>query len=140
GRQRLAGVLALAASQPPSPPLARALQAAAMVEALLTPTSAAVDAARRSLELFEQFGDRQAAATSRLWLGFAEYQLGQPAAARLAAEAEAAFAEADDTWGEAAAGLLRFVADADQLGPDRAENAGRHMLERFRALNDHWGI
>jgi tetratricopeptide (TPR) repeat protein len=139
GRQRLAGVLALAADQPPSPQLALALQAAAMVEALLTPTGAAVDAARRSLELFERFGDRQAAATSRLILGLAEYQLGGAGAARLAEEAEAAFAEADDAWGAAAAGLIRFVADADHLGPDQAETAGRRVLERFRALDDHWG-
>jgi tetratricopeptide (TPR) repeat protein len=111
-----------------------------MVEALLTPTGAAVDTARRSLELFERFGDRQAAATSRLMLGLAEYQLGRAGAARLAEEAEAAFAEAGDTWGEGAGGLVRFVADADRLGPDRAEPAGRRVLERFRALDDHWGI
>jgi predicted ATPase/DNA-binding SARP family transcriptional activator len=140
GRQRLADVLALADDQPPSPQLALALQAAAMVEALLTPTGAAVDTARRSLELFERFGDRQAAATSRLMLGLAEYQLGQAGAARLAEEAEAAFAEAGDPWGEAAAGLIQFVADADHLGPNRAETAGRRVLERFRALDDHWGI
>ena len=140
GRQRLAGVLALAADQPPSPRLALALQAAAMVEALLTPTGAAVDAGRRSLELFERFGDRQAAATSRLILGLAELQSGQAGAARLAEEAGAAFAEAGDAWGEAAAGLVRFVADADHLGPDRAETAGRRVLQRFRALGDHWGI
>jgi predicted ATPase/DNA-binding SARP family transcriptional activator len=140
GRQRMAGVLALAADQPPSPQLALALQAAAMVEALLTPTSAAVDAARRSLELFERFGDRRAAATSRLILGLAEYQLGGAAAARLAQEAEAAFAQAGDAWGQAAAGLVRFVADADHLGPDRAEDLGRRTLERFRALDDHWGV
>jgi tetratricopeptide (TPR) repeat protein len=111
-----------------------------MVEALLTPTGAAVDAARRSLELFERFGDRRAAATSRLILGLAEYQLGGAGAARLAEEAEAVFAEAGDAWGEAAAGLVRFVADADQLGPDRAEDLGRRTLERFRALDDHWGV
>jgi predicted ATPase/class 3 adenylate cyclase len=139
GRQRLAGVLALAADQPPGPQLALALQAAALVEALLTPTSATVDAARRSLELFERFGDRQAAATSRLALGLAEYQLGGAGAAGLAEEAEAVFAEAGDAWGEAAAGLIRFVADADHLGPDRAEDLGRRTLERFRALDDHWG-
>jgi predicted ATPase/DNA-binding SARP family transcriptional activator len=139
GRQRLAGVLALAADQPPSPELALALQAAAMVEALLTPTGAAVDAARRSLELFERFGDRQAAATSRLMLGLAEYQLGGAGAARLAEEAEAAFAQAGDAWGQAAAGLIRFVADADHLGPDHAEDLGRRTLERFGALDDHWG-
>jgi predicted ATPase/DNA-binding SARP family transcriptional activator len=140
GRHRLAAVLGMAADQTPGPQLALALQAAAMVEALLTPSGLAVDAARRSLELFERFGDRRAAATSRLWLGFAEYQLGQPAAARIADEAEAAFVDADDAWGQAAAGLLRFVADADQRGPTRAESAGRRVLERFRALDDHWGI
>jgi tetratricopeptide (TPR) repeat protein len=140
GRQRLAGVLGLAADQPPSPQLALALQAAAMVEALLTPTGAAVDAARRSLELFERFGDRRAAATSRLMLGFAQLQFGQASAARLAEEAEAGFAQVGDAWGQAAAGLVRFVADADHLGPDRAETLGRRVLERFRSLDDQWGI
>jgi predicted ATPase/DNA-binding SARP family transcriptional activator len=140
GRHRLADVVGMAADQPPSPQLARALQAAAMLETLLTPTGVAVDTARRSLELFQRFGDRQAAATSRLWLGFAEYQRGHAAAIRLADEAEAVFVDADDAWGQAAAGLLRFVADADQRGPMRAESAGRRMLERFRALDDHWGI
>jgi len=140
GKQRLAGVLALAAGQPPSPQLARALQAAAMVEVLLTPTGAAVAAVRRSLELFERFGDRQAAATSRLLLGLAELQVGGGGAARLADQAEASFAEAGDAWGEATAGLVRFVADAHHMGPDRAEALGRLTLERFGALDDHWGI
>jgi hypothetical protein len=59
-------VLALADGQPPTPQLARALQAAAMVEVSLTPTAATVDMARRSQELFERFGDRQGAAFSKL--------------------------------------------------------------------------
>jgi hypothetical protein len=64
GKERLAGVLALAADEPPSLDLARALQAMAMVEALLTPTEATVALARQSVELFERFGDRQGAAVS----------------------------------------------------------------------------
>ena len=52
------------------------------------PTSRAAPAGHRyrarSLELFERFGDRQAAATSRLLLGFAELQFGGAGAALLA--------------------------------------------------------
>jgi predicted ATPase/DNA-binding SARP family transcriptional activator len=142
GKQRLAGVLALAAGQPPSPQLARALQAAAMVEVLLTPTGAAVAAVRRSLELFERFGDRQAAATSRLLLGLAELQVGGGGAARLADQAEASFAEAGDAGGEATAGLVRFVADAHHMGhgprPGRGPRAAdaRALRRPRRPLGD----
>ena len=140
GKQHLADVLALAADGPPSLAAARAFQAAAMVEALLTPNDATVAAARQSIELFERFGDRQGAATSKLLLGMTKLQLGEPDAARLAEEAEATFVEVGDAWGEATAGLIRFVVDAHHLGPEPAEDVGRRLLERFRALDDHWGI
>jgi predicted ATPase len=141
GKQRLAGVLALAVDEPPSPQLALTLQAGAMVEALLTPTATAIEAAGRSVELFERFDDWKAAATSKLILGFAQLQTGNAeTAARLAGEAATASTELGDAWGEAAAGFVRFLADADLRGPERAESAGRRVLERFRQLNDHWGI
>jgi predicted ATPase len=140
GKERLAGVLALAADEPPSLEGARALQAAAMVEALLTPTEATVAAARQSVELFERFGDRQGAAVSKLLLGMTRLQRGEPDAARPAEEAEATFIEVGDAWGEATAGLIRFVVNAHSLGPGPAEDVGRRLLERFRALDDQWGI
>jgi predicted ATPase len=143
GRQRLAGVLALADGQPPTLPLARALQAAAMLEVLLTPTAATVGAARRSQELFERFGDRQGAAYSKLVLAYAELQLRGPSGdtVRLVEEAEATFGELGDAWGEAFAGFSRFMMEAYVLGlPERAMEAGRRALERFRALDDQFGL
>jgi tetratricopeptide (TPR) repeat protein len=143
GRQRLAGVLALADGQPPTLPLARALQAAAMLEVLLTPTAATVGAARRSQQLFERFGDRRGAAYSKLVLAYAELQLRGPSgdAVRLVEEAEATFGELGDPWGEAFAGFSRFTMEAYVLGlPERAMEAGQRALERFRALDDQFGL
>jgi predicted ATPase/DNA-binding SARP family transcriptional activator len=143
GRQRLAGVLALADGQPPTLPLARALQAAAMLEVLLTPTAATVGAARRSQQLFERFGDRQGAAYSKLVLAYAELQLHGPSgdAVRLVEEAEATLGELGDPWGEAFAGFSRFTMEAYGLGlPERAMEAGQRALERFRALDDQFGL
>jgi predicted ATPase/DNA-binding SARP family transcriptional activator len=143
GHQRLAGVLALAGGQPPTPQLARALQALAMLEVALTPTAATVDAARRSQELFERFGDRQGAAFSKLLLALAELQRGGPGeeGARLAEEADATLGELGDPWGEAFAGFARFAFEAYHRGlPERAEETLQRALERFRALDDQWGL
>jgi predicted ATPase/DNA-binding SARP family transcriptional activator/tetratricopeptide (TPR) repeat protein len=143
GRQRLAGVLALADGQPPTPQLARALQAVAMLEVSLTPTAATVDAARRGQQLFERFGDRWGAAFSKLLLAYAELQRFGPSAdaVRLVEEAEATFGELGDPWGEAYAGLARFAFEAYQRGlPERAEEALQRPLKRFQALDDQWGL
>jgi predicted ATPase/DNA-binding SARP family transcriptional activator len=143
GRQRLAAVVALADGRPPTPGLARALQAVAMTEVAMTPTEAAADAARRSQELFERFGDRWGAAFSKLLLGWTMLQRFGPSgdAARLVGEADATFGELGDQWGEAFASHSRFVMEAYLHGlPERAEAAGRRALERFRALDDQWGL
>ncbi|HEX3212283.1 MAG TPA: tetratricopeptide repeat protein, partial [Actinomycetota bacterium] len=143
GRQRLLGVLALADGQPPSPQLARAVQGAAMLEMSLTPTQATLDAARRSQELFERFGDQREAAFSKLMLAFAELQHSGPSAAalRLVEEAGATFEELGDPWGEAFAGHARLAFEAYTHGvPEWAEEAGQRALERFQALDDQWGV
>jgi predicted ATPase/DNA-binding SARP family transcriptional activator len=143
GRRRLAAVLALAAGEPPTLALARALQAAAMIEVQLTLSDATADAARRSLELFERFGDRQGAAFSKLLVAWVELQTRGPseAALRLTEEAETTFAELGDPWGEAFAGHSRFTMEVNLHGlPDGAEEARRRTLERFQALDDQWGI
>jgi predicted ATPase len=100
GRRRLAQALALAPDGPPTPHLAKALQSAALVDVMLGPTPATVDAGRRSLELFERFGDRREAAQSKVWLGQAELQLhGGGDAPRLLREAEATFASSATAGG-----------------------------------------
>jgi hypothetical protein len=143
GRQRLAAVLALADGRPPTPGLARVLQVVAMTEVALTPTDETVAAARRSHELFERFGDRQGAAFSKLLIGWAELQRGGPgdAALRLVEEADATFAELGDAWGQAFAGHSRFVFESYHHGlSERTQAAGRAALERYRALDDQFGL
>jgi predicted ATPase/DNA-binding SARP family transcriptional activator/tetratricopeptide (TPR) repeat protein len=143
GRQRLAGVLALAEGRPATPALARVLQVAAVVEVSLIPTQATVDAARRSRELFERFGDRQGAAFSKLLIGWAELQRGGPgdAALRLVEEADATLTELGDAWGQAFAGHSRFVFESYHHGlSERAQAAGWRALERYRALDDQFGL
>jgi predicted ATPase/DNA-binding SARP family transcriptional activator len=143
GRQRLAGVLALADGRPPTPALARVLQVVALAEVALTPTGATVAAARRSRELFERFGDRRGVAFSNLLIGWAELQRGGPgdAALRLVEEADATFTELGDVWGQAFAGHSRFVFESYHHGlSERTQAAGRQALERYRALDDQFGL
>ena len=143
GRQRMAGVLAMADGQPPTPHLARALQASAMLQVSLTPTAATVDAARRSQELLERFGDWPGAAFSKLLLAYAELQRRGPgeAIARLADEAYTTFREFGDHWGEAYAERARFAFEAYYRGvPERAEELGQRAVERFQELDDPWGL
>jgi predicted ATPase/DNA-binding SARP family transcriptional activator len=143
GRQRLAGVLAMAEGQPPTLALARVLQAVAMLEVSLVPTEATVDAARRGQELFERFGDRQGAGFCRLLVAWADLQRGGPGEAglRLVEEAEALFEELGDPWGQAFAGHSRFVFETYNRGLfDRAEELGRRALERYQALDDQYGL
>jgi predicted ATPase/DNA-binding SARP family transcriptional activator len=143
GRQRLAAALALADGQPPTPQLARTLQAAAMVEFSLSPTSVTAEQARRSLELFERFGDGWGAAFSKLLLAFTELQRVGPGedGARLVEEAEVTFVELGDPWGEAFAGRARFSFESYHRGPSaEAEQAGQRALAQFGALGDQWGL
>jgi predicted ATPase/DNA-binding SARP family transcriptional activator len=143
GRKLLAGALALADGQPPSPDLARALQAAAMLEVSLTPSAATAEAAQRSRELFERFGDRWGAAFSKLLLAFTELQRVGPSedGARLVEEADATFVELGDPWGEAFAGRARFSFEAYHRGLSaEAEEAGQRALAQFAALDDQWGL
>jgi predicted ATPase/DNA-binding SARP family transcriptional activator len=143
GRQRLAAALALADGQPPSPQLARTLQAAAMVEVSLSPTEVTERQARRARELFERFGDRWGAAFCKLLLAWAQLQRGGPGekGARLVEEAEATFIELGDPWGEAYAGRARFAFEAYYRGlSEDAEAAGERALAQFEALDDQWGL
>jgi predicted ATPase len=140
GRRRIEAALALASGEPPTPALARALQALALVDVLLGPGPATLDAARRSLELFERFGDRHGAAMSKLVLGQAERQvLGRGDTAGLFEEAEATFQELGDRWGEAYAQSARFAAEAYFGEPARAFALAGQALDGFRAVGDQRG-
>jgi predicted ATPase/DNA-binding SARP family transcriptional activator len=142
GRQRLAGAIRLAEGQPPTVHLAWALLAAAMVELERYPTlTEAAARARRSLELFERFGDPVGTPTAKLLVAMAELQVGGPSGdvVRLVAEAEAGFAAIGDSWGEAFAALNSLTVSSYHLGvPGRADEVGRRVLERFEALDDQW--
>jgi predicted ATPase len=142
GRQRLAAVIALADGRPPTPELARALQAVAMTEVSMTPTQEGVDDARRSQELLERFGDRWGAAFSKLLVAWAELQRFGPTidGARQVEEADAVFAELGDPWGEAFANHSRFAMEAYLHGLDQAEESVQRAVDRFRALDDQWGL
>ncbi|HET8787267.1 MAG TPA: BTAD domain-containing putative transcriptional regulator, partial [Actinomycetes bacterium] len=145
GHQRLAAVIALADAdgRPPTPDLARALQASAMLAVAMTPTAAATDAVQRSQELFERYGDRWGVAFSQLlsaWVGLQRFGPNADAI-RLVEQAEATFRELGDPWGEAFAGQSRFALEAYLHGlSERGEAAGRRALERFQALDDQWGL
>jgi tetratricopeptide (TPR) repeat protein len=137
GRRRIEAALALDPEGPPSPQLARALQSLTLVDVLLGPRPATLDAARRSLELFEGYGDRHGVAMSKLLCGQAELQLlGGGDAARLLEEAEAAFGELGDRWGEAYARSARFAAEAFFGQPTRAYALAEQALVGFRAAGD----
>jgi predicted ATPase len=140
GRRRIEAVLALVPEGSAAPELAGALQSLALVDVLLGPRPVTLDAARRSLELFERYGDRRAAAMSKLVCGQAELQLlGGGDAARLLAEAETAFGELGDRWGEAFARSGRFAAEAFFGQPTRAYALAEQALEGFRAVGDRRG-
>jgi tetratricopeptide (TPR) repeat protein len=140
GRRRIEAALALAPGAPPTPQLARALQSLAVLDVLLRPGPATLDAARRSLELFERFGDRRAAAMSKVILVQAERQgLGGGDAARLLEEAEATFHELGDRWGEAYARSARFATEAYFGEPARAFALAELALEGFQAVGDQRG-
>jgi len=142
GRQRLAGALALAEGEPPTIHLARTLLSSSMIELQRFPTLPEVTAARRSLELFERFGEPVGAATAKVLLALAELQHRGPSgdATRLVAEAEDGFKTIHDRWGEAYAALVSLTVHSYHLGPPgQAEEVGRRALERFEALDDHWG-
>jgi tetratricopeptide (TPR) repeat protein len=108
----------------------------------MTPTQEAVDAARRSQELLERFGDRRGAAFSKLLVAWAELQRVGPTidGARRIEEADAVFAELGDPWGEAFANHSRFAMEAYLHGLDQAEESVERAVERFRALDDQWGL
>jgi predicted ATPase/DNA-binding SARP family transcriptional activator len=143
GRQRLAAAVALADGHPPTVHLASALLSSSMLELERFPTlPEAAAAARRSLELFERFGDPAGTGTAKILVAVAELQRSGPSsdAVRLVGEARAGLADAGDRWGEAFAALNWITVNSYHLGlPGRAEAVGRWALERFEALDDQWG-
>jgi tetratricopeptide (TPR) repeat protein len=60
---------------------------------------------------------------------------------RLVEEADDAFKELGEPWGEAFADHTRVAFETYHRGlPEWAEEAGQRALERFQALDDQWGL
>jgi predicted ATPase/DNA-binding SARP family transcriptional activator len=130
-------------SVPPqaSPAFGRALLASAFVESY-APTQVTKQRAMQSVELLERFGDQAGAGRARLILAFIELMLGgDPTfAQRHIHAADQAFAEVEDTWGQALAVLSQFRLHLHTGSLPQGIQAGRDALERVRALGDPWGI
>lgn len=139
----IARMQAILAVVPPTPSatFGRALQASAYVESY-APTAATKQRAKRSVDLLERFGDRSGAARSKLILSFIELMLGgdQRLANDLVEAADQTSREIGDAWGSALASLSRFRLHLHAGRLDRAAEAGRDALRRFRSLGDAWGI
>ena len=142
GHQRLAAVVALADGRPPTPALARALQASAMLEVAMTPTAAgrrrrpaqpgAVRAVRGPL------GVAFSSCCRRGWGCSGSSPAPTPSAwSRRPRRPSASWA----TRGARPSRAGRFAMEAYLHGlSERGEEAGRRALERFRALDDQWGL
>jgi predicted ATPase/DNA-binding SARP family transcriptional activator len=124
-----------------SPAFGRALLACAFVDSY-APSPNTKQHAIQSVELLERFGDQSGAGRARLILAFIELMLGgDPTfAERHIHAADQAFAEVEDTWGQALAALSQFRLHLHTGSLRQGIQAGRDALERFRALGDPWGI
>ena len=99
-----------------------------------------IGTARRALELFQHFDDPVGAATAKVLVPL-QWQTSGPSAdvIALTAEAEADFAAAGDTWGQAYAAMHAIAVVGYQQGPSpRVEQVGRDALKHFEALDDPW--
>lgn len=124
---------------------ARALQALSLVErprgCLVHPSSRCAQAARESLEAFEQAGGTWHAALSKVLLAVEGVTGAERAGQeRLLAEAECDFRAAEDAWGEAVIGFVRMETALKAGDADTAIELGRATSNSFRRLDDAWGL
>ena len=143
GREVLRRVIALPGGSPHS--RARALQAVSLVErprgCIVHPSAQCAAAARESLTVFQQVGDRGRAAFSELLLAVEGISGGaHPDADAALQHADHQFAALGDDWGRAVAAFVRMEKLTYHADLVRVRAAAADATARFRALNDGWGL
>ena len=145
GTGELEALLAAATTTVSPQTRARAWQALAVVarpgSCIVHPNPRCATAARTSLELFTETGDRLAAAYAKTLLAV-EAIAGTDRAGSLQMldEAGAEFDRAGDDWGRALVLFVRMELHFLTGHTDTATGYAEHALGLFRALQDHWGI
>jgi predicted ATPase/DNA-binding SARP family transcriptional activator len=143
GREVLRRVMALPGGSSHS--RARALQAVSLVErprgCIVHPSAQCAAAARESLTVFRQDGDRGRAAFSELLLAVEGVSGGAHADADTALQrADNEFAELGDDWGRAVAAFVRMETLTYHADLASVRAAAADATTRFRALKDGWGL
>ncbi|HEX2272787.1 MAG TPA: BTAD domain-containing putative transcriptional regulator [Acidimicrobiales bacterium] len=139
GIERLDAILA-AAGDAPTVERARALQAASLLE-VWPLTERTLPRAAESLELFERLGDPSAAALSKIVIGGGLAGTGHvDEGERLLDEAEATFRRLGNRYLEAVTWRVQAFVRLTRGDVHRAVELSRRSLERFRELDDAWGI
>ncbi|HET9648294.1 MAG TPA: BTAD domain-containing putative transcriptional regulator [Microlunatus sp.] len=142
GRAALRQVLALPGGTPVS--RARALQAVSLVErpraCLVHPSEQCAAAARESLQIFDDAGDRHRAAFSKLLLSVEGVRADDPFAADLLNAADREFASIGDAWGRAVAAFVRMETLTKRGLEAESRQAAAVATARFRQLQDGWGL
>jgi predicted ATPase/DNA-binding SARP family transcriptional activator len=123
---------------------ARALQALSVAArpgaCIVHPDPRCAAAARDSLALFTQDGDRTAAAYSTTLLAVEGIAGADPdGALGMLDRATAEFDRVGDDWGGALVLFVRMELQFLTGDADSATRHGRQALELYRALGDHWG-
>ncbi len=146
GRQRLAGVLALAESGPKGNVVNSAARASVLIAAARLALSQGDTASARplldeSLAIARELGDRQLTAHSLLWLSQVVYFAGDfDAMGPFAEQSLQLFREVEDKWGIAYA-LSMLASSEFEAGNFEAT---RQLFEQsrvvFRELDDRWGL
>jgi tetratricopeptide (TPR) repeat protein len=124
---------------------ARALQAVSLVErprgCIVHPSAQCAAAARESLHVFRQVGDRGRAAFSELLLAVEGVSGGaHPDADAALQHADNEFAALGDDWGRAVAAFVRMETLTYHSDLASVRAAAADATARFRALRDGWGL
>ena len=124
---------------------ARALQAVSIVErpraCLVHPSPRCAETAAESLQLFEEEGDSQRAALSKVLLAVELLNGSDPERfTQLLSEAEAQFTHDADDWGQAVVAFVRLQNYIRRGDERRTRAMGRTASEAFRRLDDAWGL
>ncbi|MCP9488191.1 MAG: hypothetical protein MSC30_20310, partial [Gaiellaceae bacterium MAG52_C11] len=144
GRRELADMLAAAENSSPTV-RARALQAKALVArpaaCVVHPSADCAVAARESLDLFTQLGEKHRAAFSKAFLAVEGISGADITGSfELLAEADREFSRTSDEWGRALVRFVRMELHFKAGAFDDATSEGEDALSIFRALDDRWAV